>query len=195
MSYEPLKLNPDYEISTLYPHPIREKGDDVYVEEHYIDELKTFFVDIRKHFKSKAFIVADQFLPNPEEISTIKFKNKNTCDYRIENLEWVPKAKSKQPTKAEYLDKLPDNAIKIEAFGKYKYNDYYFDPESKQVIQTNSSKSKSKIKVIKPSDSNGREIIVIKDSEDKRRTVGYKDLVKHYENLNVEEDITIESED
>jgi hypothetical protein len=172
MVYVPLKLNPDYEISTIYPHPIREKGEDVNVEEYYVDEFKTFCVDVPRVHKSKTFVIAHQFLPNPDNLTEIRFKNKNKYDYRIENLEWVPKSTPRTATKAEYLDKLPDNAIKIDSFGKYQYNDYYFDPDTKHVIQTNSSKSKSKIKVIKPSDSNGREIIVIKDSEDKRRSVG-----------------------
>jgi hypothetical protein len=181
MTWQTLKVHSDYEISTLFPYPIREKGEDVNVEEYYIDGLKTFFVDIRKHFKTKAFIVAYQFLPYPDdENSTIKFKNRNTCDYRIDNLEWVTKPAPKAPLKAEYLDKLPENAIKIDSFNDITFNDYYFDPESKHVIQTNASKSKDKIKLIKPSISNKRNIIVIKDSDEKRRTIDFDKLVAHF---------------
>jgi hypothetical protein len=80
----------------------------------------------------------------------------------------------------------------IESFGKHEFNDYYFDPDSKQVIQINSGKSRAKIKIIKPSVSNGREIIVIKDSSDKRRTVGYTELVEFCEECVEEEEKTIE---
>jgi hypothetical protein len=156
--------------------------------------MKTFIVDIPRLFKTKASIVAYQFVPNPDGHPTFKFKNRNTCDYRIDNLEWVPKAKPRAPNKAEYLNELPPNAIKIESFGKHEFNDYYFDPDSKQVIQINSGKSRAKIKIIKPSVSNGREIIVIKDSSDKRRTVGYKELIEFCEECvqTDEEELSIE---
>jgi hypothetical protein len=109
--------------------------------------------------------------------SSIRIKK---LDTRIENLEWVTKPAPKAPLKAEYLEELPKNAIKIDSFNDITFNDYHFDPESKHVIQTNASKSKSKIKLIKPSVSNKRNIIVIKDSDEKRRTIDYDKLVAHF---------------
>jgi hypothetical protein len=200
--YEPLEFNNGYEISNLHPHPIRKKDSKIHLEDQYLDELKTFVVNIDGDIKTKAWLVAHQFVGTELDSDgdrvcpskcEIKFLNKNKCDYRTNNLEWIPKSKPRQPTKAEYLDELPETALKIDSFNGHEYKDYYFDPESKQVIQVNASKSKSKIKIIKPSISNGRNIIVIKDSTDKRRTVTYDKLVKHFENLDNESKLMLTS--
>jgi hypothetical protein len=191
--WQELEFNTDYEISTIYPHVIRKKGDDIHLDEQYLDELKTFIVNIDGEIKTKAWLVAHQFVDS-ESCGEIKFLNKNKGDCRIANLEWIPKSKPREHTKAEYLDELPEKVIKIDSFNGHEYNDYYFDPESKQVIQVNASKSKSKIKIIKPSVSNGRNIIVIKDSAEKRRTVTFDKLMKHFEAMEPATDKTI-SED
>jgi hypothetical protein len=100
------------------------------------------------------------------------------------NLEWSSKkVENTEPTaKDEFLDKLPDGAIKIDGFRKANFNDYFYDHEHKRVIQISSGVTKNKIKVIRPSVSNGREVIVIKDIEDKRRTVDYGALIQCYSN-------------
>jgi hypothetical protein len=77
--------------------------------------------------------------------------------------------------------------VKIDSFRDVNFTDYYFDPESKTVIQINASKSKNKIKIIRPSVSNKRNIIVIKDSDEKRRTVDYDGLVKHFSSSEADE--------
>jgi hypothetical protein len=182
MTWQTLKVHSDYEMSTIYPHVIRD-DDEILLEEQYVEEFKTFVVNIDGQIYSKAHLVAMEFLENQGDSKEIKFLNRNKCDYRISNLQWVTKPSAKTPLKAVYLDKLPEGAVKIKSFNDIKFNDYFFDPESKNVIQINASKSKDKIKLIKPSTSNKRNIIVIKDSDGDRRTIDYCKLVEFYSKL------------
>jgi hypothetical protein len=94
MSWEILTYDSKYEMCTVYPHVIRPIGSDINIEEKYIDELKAFVVDIEGDIKSKAFLIAVQFLHlNPDDYDStitfqLKFKNKNKSDCRIANLDW-----------------------------------------------------------------------------------------------------------
>jgi hypothetical protein len=175
--WQDLVLNSDYEICTVFPYPLRKKDEDNIVEEQYIEESKEFFVNIDGKFISKPKIVALQFVEKANDNLVVSFKNRDKKDYRISNLAWVPKSQPRGPTKAEYLEALPEEAIKIESFNDIEFNDYCFDPETKRIIQTNATKTGDKIKVIKPTVSNNRNIIVIKDIEGKRRTIDYNKLI------------------
>jgi hypothetical protein len=147
-------------------------------------------VNIDNKFIPKQRIIAEHFIENPDNYRDIKFKNKNKFDYRIDNLEWQSSG-AKTNSKAQYLTELPKTAIQITSFRKCEFKDYYYDKESKQVIQVGATKSGDKIKIIKPSVSNKRNIIVIKDIEGRRRTVDYDSLISK---LNDEEQICLWSD-
>jgi hypothetical protein len=72
--WQPFTYNKHFEISTVYPHPIRKKGEDINAEEKYIDELKCFVVDIDGKIYSKAYLIALQFVDGVDESANIQKK-------------------------------------------------------------------------------------------------------------------------
>jgi len=84
-----IKNYPQYSISKtgkVYSHSRKR-----FLEEGEVDGYPRVYLTNNK--KRKAFfvhrLVAETFIPNPENKSQVHYKNKNKNDTRVENLEWV----------------------------------------------------------------------------------------------------------
>ena len=88
MSWTTLKVNHNYEISPIYPYPIRRK-DDKHIAKVGMrnDGCQRVYLDKVEHLKH--IVVATQWLPNPKNLPQVDHKNRNRSDNHLSNLHWV----------------------------------------------------------------------------------------------------------
>ena len=131
--YETLKSNPNYEITTNIETPIiRRKST------HRIVRLwknhKGYSV-ISLDGKQCKFhrIIAQQFIPNPDNLKEIDHINRIKDDNRIQNLRWVSSSENSKNKTAyrgvivNYVDELSDESFEITKYGEHEYENIWFD--------------------------------------------------------------------
>ena len=132
--WETLKNHEDYEINVNYPYQIRKKSNRRIVSESDngkgYNRCKLNNKDFLKHR-----LIAEQFIPNPDNLPFIDHINRIRTDNRIENLRWISRSENnKNRTLAtensniiyEYVDTIDDEAIEITDYGKYQFEFYYY---------------------------------------------------------------------
>ena len=137
---EDLCIDNAYSISTVYPYTITRKSTGHVVT--VTTDRNSGYVKVNINGMSKTLhrLIALQWVPMPEHLSTIPIeelevdhKNKVRSDYHIDNLEWVTRSEnSKNKTKykdyiPDYVNHLSDNAIHVTHYGSHTLNDLYYD--------------------------------------------------------------------
>ena len=85
---------------------------------------------------SKHRIIAQQFIPNPNNYKCVDHINRDRTDNHIENLRYVSYSEnllnksSNHNIKYEFLDygDEPDDLILVTDYGKHEFEDYYYSP-------------------------------------------------------------------
>lgn len=123
---------PDYEILTVYPFTIRRK-DNHYEAKDGLDKSNGYVrVSLNRKQYTKHRLIAKQFLPNPDNLPEVDHINKVRTDYHLENLRWVSCSTNNKNKTAnngvvyEFVDDIPDESIKVNDYGKYQFDDYYY---------------------------------------------------------------------
>ena len=124
--------HPDYEILNVYPFTIRRKNNHYIVKENLDNRgyprLKLNCKDYRKHR-----LVAEQFIPNPDNLPCIDHINHDTTDYHLSNLRWVTIAdnnrnkSSSKNIEYTFVDDIDGDSIVITDYGKHEFEEYYYD--------------------------------------------------------------------
>ena len=126
----------DYEIYDEYPHPIRRKDSDKVIKEHigscgYV----CCVLNRRKYLKHR--IIAEQFIPNPDNLPIIDHINRNKTDNRIENLRWVSNSDNSKNRTAtsngtvnEFYQTIPteneDSIIEVQTYSGHNFEGLYY---------------------------------------------------------------------
>ena len=143
IEFIPLAQYPDYEILNAHPFTIRRKDNHYEVKERINKSNGYPSVCINGDKINKHQIIAQQFIPNPDNLKFIDHKNKDRTDYHLENLRWCTSsdnnknATSRNGIVYEFVDDIPDDAIEITNYDMTKerreFNSreyyYYFDEE------------------------------------------------------------------
>ena len=159
VEFVPLLDHDDYEILNVYPFTIRRK------DNHYeVKGSEWSHGYIRVHMNGKPYLkhrlIANQFIPNPDNLPEVDHINHYVRDYHIENLRWIRKSENeKNKTKyngvqARYVDTIPDEAIVVDYYesrttrfefkGYYYHNGefYYDNGMNYRILNINENKSK-----------------------------------------------------
>ena len=143
IEFIPLAQYPDYEILNAHPFTIRRKDNHYEVKERINKSNGYPSVCINGDKINKHQIIAQQFIPNPDNLKFIDHKNKDRTDYHLDNLRWCTSsdnnknATSRNGIVYEFVDDIPDDAIEITNYDMTKerreFNSreyyYYFDEE------------------------------------------------------------------
>ena len=122
----------DYEIWNQYPFPIKRKGSDKVINE-WIQATGYIACKMNgKHYK-KHRIIAQQFIPNPNNRPYIDHINRIRTDNRLENLRWVNQSENSKNKSTygqhqyNFIDELPETAEPLEHYNNYEFDDLWID--------------------------------------------------------------------
>ena len=125
-------IDNDYEIFSEYPYPIRRKGSDKIIGEHVgSDGYIVCYLNRKPKYIHR--IIAEQFIPNPNNLPQVDHINQIRTDYRIENLRWVTRSENQKNRSCQgdkWFDDIPHefDAIEVEIYGDHQFDNYWFDP-------------------------------------------------------------------
>ena len=142
MTFEVLRENADYEISTDYPHVIKKRANQHIVKEHIenngyvrlnlLEKVNGRTV-IHRYYKHR--LIAKQFIENPNDYDYVDHINRNKLDNTIENLRWCSASdNSKNRTSThnveyDFFDDIDDEAVVVTDYGRHRFENYHYVPE------------------------------------------------------------------
>ena len=138
----------DYEIMCEYPFTIRRKSDHYELKDTYNNSNGYICITLNRKLYYKHRLIAEQFIPNPENLTDVDHVNHDRTDYHLNNLRWVSRSNNlfnKSANKGvayTFYDDIPDESIMItdyqtrnelRVFDMDKYY-YYYDEETDEDI-------------------------------------------------------------
>ena len=118
-----------YEIMNQYPFTIKRKKDNkiVYewIENNGYCRLHLIIGGHQKKFL-KHVLIANQFIPNPNNLPQVDHINHNRADNRLENLRWITNQKncinksSHKNIKYQFIDDIPDDSAIVDFYETMK---------------------------------------------------------------------------
>lgn len=125
----------DYEILNEYPFTIRRK-DNQYVVKESFNSRGYIKVNLNCKLYLKHRLIAEQFLPNPNNLSDVDHINRNRSDNHLSNLRWVSHSKNimnctaYHGIPARYVDEISPEALVVDYYdnkhGRHYFTDYYY---------------------------------------------------------------------
>lgn len=125
----------DYEILNVYPFTIKRKRNGKVVSE-FINNNGYVCVALNSKPYLKHKLIAEQFIPNPDNLPNVDHISRDKTDYRILNLRWCSQStncKNKSSNKGvemHYVDDIPDESMVVDFYetknGRHVFENYYY---------------------------------------------------------------------
>ena len=125
----------DYEILNVYPFTIRRKNNHLEIKEG-IDALGYIYVNLNCKMYKKHRLIAEQFIPNPDNLPQVDHINHDRSDYHIENLRWISisgnayNRSSHRGVQYRFVDTIPDDSMIVDYYetrnGRHEFDRYYY---------------------------------------------------------------------
>lgn len=169
VEFVPLLNHEDYEILNVYQYTIRRADDHHEVKEYEQTDGYIFIKLDGKPYK-KHRLIAQQFIPNPNNLPQVDHINRDRADNHLINLRWVSCSINSQNKSSfngrtnEYVDDIPDESIVVNDYGKhefenyYYYNDVFYFYNGVQYRKLHMTELKNGSKVVWTIDTNGRKV-------------------------------------
>ena len=125
----------DYEILNVYPYTIRKKSNHYEIKES--DRGNGYIcVHLNRKTYQKHVLIANQFIPNPDNLPCVDHISHDRTDYHLSNLRWVSPSENNRNkssfrgTNYQYVDDIPDESIVVDFYdtrnGRREFKDYYY---------------------------------------------------------------------
>jgi hypothetical protein len=130
--WEDLDADRDFEISTVYPYPIRRKGTSEHIQDipHGDDGYRLYSLNGHMHYRHR--LIAQQWLSNPLNLPQVHHLNGDTEDNHLTNLMWVT-AKTNGCNKFTYKDRsitylpaLAGHPFEVPFYGKWTFDNLWY---------------------------------------------------------------------
>ena len=179
MTWEPLENHIGYEISTEYPHRIRDTRNNKICKES-VKTCGYYMVYLNKKLYLKHRIIAEHFVYNDDKENKIYVDhiNHDTKDNHVYNLRWVTaRDNSRNRSRAkgviyEFLEELPETAVPIKEYKDMRFENLYYDFERDKIILFNGIKFRY-IHVL------NNNCVKLCDTNNKRHDIS-KECIKNY---------------
>lgn len=131
--YVPLLNHDDYVIMNQYPFTIRKKGNYKKVKDGF--HKSTGYIRVyleNNHSYQKHRLIAQQFIPNPDNLPSVDHINHDRTDNHLENLRWVSNSENQRNKSShmgityDYVDNIPDDSIVVNDYGDHEFENYYY---------------------------------------------------------------------
>ena len=139
--WEILKINTNYEILNQHPYPIRkicnhgDKCKKKMCHKHISECWSNGYLNVALNGQrlGKHRVIALQWITNddPENKTHVDHINRIKSDNRLENLRWTTQSDNSKNSKrkdSEYLQEIPETAMRIEEYNNIELNRYWYDP-------------------------------------------------------------------
>ena len=124
----------DYVIYNCYPYPIKNLKSGKIIKENINKTSGYVQISLKGKCQQKHQIIAKQFILNedPKNKTKVDHIDHDKTNYHLTNLRYVTSSEnnknrsSYRGIKYEFVNSIPNEAIKIEEYGKHLFDDYYF---------------------------------------------------------------------
>ena len=144
----------------------------------WVSDAGYYQVALNRKTYNKHRLIAEQFIPNPDNLPEVDHINRNRTDYHIDNLRWVSHStnlynkSSHKGIVYEYVDRLPIDVTPIILYHGWEFEGYFIDQE--QNVWFDNGEQYRKLYV----DSKNK--VSMSDINHVRRRIGIKGLVREF---------------
>lgn len=90
-------------------------------------------MDLQKKQHKKHRLIAEQFLPNPDNLPVIDHIDKDKTNFHLSNLRWTTqKQNSNNRSDQTFVDDIPDDSIVVDKYSKWRFDFLYYNEERDQ---------------------------------------------------------------
>ena len=124
-NWEILKNHEQYKISNVYPYEIRKIKNDMIVRPFLNNGYYVIHLTNNKIFQLGR-IIADHFIPNPDNLPVIDYIDCNKKNFHIDNLRWCDHGQNHQK-RLKYVDTIDlKKATNIWCYSDWTFDNLYF---------------------------------------------------------------------
>ena len=127
--------HPDYEILNIYPFTIRKKSNH-YVVSESVDGNGYVQCKLNRKTYMKHRLIAEQFIPNPEDFPYIDHINRDRTDYHLSNLRWCSVSDNNRNKSSHlgieyvFVDNIDGDSIVVNEYNNHQLENYYYDEQT-----------------------------------------------------------------
>ena len=183
MSFVTCVCDCDYEIFTEFPFQIRRKSNKRIIAESINNTNGYVQCKLNGKQRYKHRIIAQQFIPNPENKPFIDHINRIRTDNRINNLRWVSVSENNSNKSShlgkdfEFYDEINEDSMEVREYAGHQLEDYYYDDQTDAFYFWNGLQFR-KLNVC--FDKRGYAFVWCRDIENKRVAICYAKFKKIY---------------
>jgi hypothetical protein len=130
--WEQLVDHPNYEICCEYPHEVRNASTQQVLKprRHPNGYVAYNFGHMDRVLHHR--LIASQWIPNPDNLQEVDHIDRDPANNHIENLRWITRSSNNRNKRShkgviyEWVDQLPDDALVVDTYTKYRFNNYHY---------------------------------------------------------------------